>query len=413
MMTFLRRAMGAIPLCAALLLAGCGGAGNGAAMIDRQSTPGIAVGEPPPAAKVVASADFLAKVQGANCAATRNRLFVIDQKMVFSDIADLGCADASWSRVLYGATPREVLCSSADSIAGPRTSCVDDASRALFDIILKNLDQPDLGLGREHKVETLAVLPPSGNSLSFDPVVSDAFSGVKVAKNVVVRDAAAWATLWAEHSARRTPAPELPKVDFGHRMLVAVFSGEQLGCHHLGIARVGVSGGALVVEYADQDVTMSALCIGAVSSGMQVVAVERSDAAVEFVNVAAAAIPFTSVEQSTRSNIRTARTVVVRDAAGWTALWKEHKGDAAPAPAVDFNKAMVLGVFLGSQPSGCYSTAFKLVYRSGKKIVAVHGDTVPGMGVLCTMNITTPADLIVVDRSDATVEFASQSHFLR
>ena len=413
MMMTLDRAIGAIPLCATLLLASCGGTGAGGTGADRLSTQGIAVGEPSPAAKVVASAEFQAKVQGASCAATRNRLFVIDQKMVFSDIADFSCADASYSRVLYGATPQDVLCSAADSIAGPRISCVDAASRTLFDTILKNLDQPDLGLGREHQVETLAVLPPAGTSLSFDAVAGDGFSGVKVAKNVVVRDAAAWAKLWAEHSANRTPAPELPKVDFARQMLVAVFTGEQTGCHHLEIMRVGVSGGGLVVEYADKDVSAIALCIAGIPAGMQVAAVARSDAAVEFVNVEAAAVAFTSIEQSTRSNIRDARNVVIRDAAAWAVLWKEHKGDAAPLPAVDFNKAMVLGVFLGSQPNGCYSTSFSRVYRNGKKIVAVHADTVPGMGVMCTMNITTPAELVVVERSDATVEFASQGRSLR
>jgi hypothetical protein len=229
----------------------------------------------------------------------------------------------------------------------------------------------------------------------------------------VVRDPAAWARLWAEHSANRSPAPELPKVDFARQMLVAVFTGEQTGCHHLEIVRVGVSGGGLVVEYADKDVSAIALCIAGIPSGMQVAAVARSDAAVEFVNVEAAAVAFTSIEQSTRSNIGDARSVVIRDAAAWAALWKEHKGDAAPLPAVDFNKAMVLGVFLGSQPNGCYSTSFSRVYRNGKKIVAVHADTVPGMGVMCTMNITTPAELVVVERSDATVEFASQGRSLR
>ncbi|HZV64303.1 MAG TPA: hypothetical protein VFG03_05250 [Telluria sp.] len=411
-MTTLGRAVGAIPLFAALLLAACGGAGTGGSTsVDRQSAQGIAVGEPSPAS--FASAAFEAQAQAASCAATRNRLFVIDRKMVLWDTADYGCADMSYSRRLYGATPQDVLCSAADSIAGPRISCVDAASRTLFDTILKNLDQPDLGLGRAHQVEGLAVLPPAGTSLAFDSVASDAYSAVKLARNVVLRDAASWATLWAEHSAGRTPAPALPKVDFGQQMLVAVFAGAQAnGCRELQIARVGVSGGALVVEYVDRDVSTVAICSAAIGAPMQVLAVARSDAAVGFVNVAANALPFSVVEHSTRSNIGAARQVLVRDAAAWAALWKEHQGDAAPLPAVDFGKSMLVGVFLGSQANGCYSSSFSRVYRNGKKIVAVHADTVPGHGVLCTMNVTTPAELIRVERSDDPVEFASQSQFL-
>lgn len=410
-MTILKRAIGAVPLLAIVLLTSCGGGSSSGGMLnDLQSIQGTVVGEQ----KALDTTAFVAKAQAEQCAATRNRLFVIDQKMVFWDRADVTCYDMSYAQTLYGATPQQPLCTVSDSIAGPRTSCADDQSRALFDTILKNLDKADLGLGAGHKVEALAFMPKSGISLTFESVAADAFSGVKTAKNVVLKDAAAWHKLWAEHAGNRSPAPPLPAVDFSRQMLVGVFAGEHAnGCRHLEIIRVGVSGARILVEYADQDMTTVALCAMAASSGMQVLAVKRSDAAVEFVNIPAAALAFKSIDQTTRSNLGGAQTLVIRDAAGWSALWAAHSGNTTPEPAVDFGRYMVLAVFLGSQPNGCYSTGFSNVYRADKTIYAVHIDTTPGIGVLCTMQITTPAHLIQVERSDDTVEFASLQEPIR
>jgi hypothetical protein len=146
--------IGAVALAGALSLGGCGG-GYGAAP-DQLAGQGVAVGEPNGA--VPASADFIAKAQQATCADQRNRLFVIDKRMVFWDRAG-SCPDNAYARTLYGATPQALLCSVTDSIAGPQTSCTDEQSRALFSTILANLDKSDLGLGSSHQVEALIVPP--------------------------------------------------------------------------------------------------------------------------------------------------------------------------------------------------------------------------------------------------------------
>jgi hypothetical protein len=48
------------------------------------------------------------------------------------------------------------------------------------------------------------------------------------------------------------------------------------------------------------------------------------------------------------------------------------------------------------------------VSLGGNKLTVLHQDTVPGSAVLCTMAITTPAHLVVLDRTDANVEFAKE-----
>jgi hypothetical protein len=139
----------------ALTLAGCGGAGGTMAQ-GPLAGQGVAVGEPSGAAPV--TSEFVVRAQEANCSDQRNRLFMIDKRMVFWDRAG-SCPDNAYGRTLFGATPQTVLCSVADSIAGPRTTCNDEQARALFDTIVANLDKSDLGLGSSHQVEAIAIPP--------------------------------------------------------------------------------------------------------------------------------------------------------------------------------------------------------------------------------------------------------------
>jgi hypothetical protein len=268
--------IGAVVLAGALALASCGGGGGAAP--DQQAGRGVAVGEPNGGVPV--TADFIAKAQEATCADQRNRLFVIDKRMVFWDRAG-NCPDNAYARSLFGASPQALLCSASDSIGGPRSSCTDESARALFNTILDNLDKSDLGLGSGHQVEPLMVPAKAGSAVSFQ-----------------------------------------------------------------------------------------------------------------------------SLDQTTRSGIQEAQTVTIRDADSFLALWTAHS--KAPAPSIDFNKSMVLGVFMGLKPNGCYSTNIDSVARATDRLKAQHTDAAPGPNVLCTLAMTTPAHLIVVERSELPVEFSVQ-----
>lgn len=89
------------------------------------------------------------------CSDIRNRLFLIDDELVFWDQAG-NCADASYAQTLFGSTPDEVLCTAHDSIAGPMQACSDPHYQELFETILANLEEPDLALGPDHSVQPVA-----------------------------------------------------------------------------------------------------------------------------------------------------------------------------------------------------------------------------------------------------------------
>jgi hypothetical protein len=97
---------------------------------------------------------FIQMALQASCADIRNKLYAIDDVLVLSNQAG-NCADASYSQVLYGTSIKEVYCRNHDSIAGPVKRCDVAIYQDLFDIMIANLDKPDLGLGSTHSVKVL------------------------------------------------------------------------------------------------------------------------------------------------------------------------------------------------------------------------------------------------------------------
>lgn len=413
-MRMLGRIVGTTPLVCAILLASCGGGNDAAAPAagpsNQQASPGVTVGEKHPGAGAgpVSTELFIARAQSEMCADTGNRLFAIDGKMVFWERTG-SCADNAYARRLYGPTPDILLCESYDSIAGPRTVCINDASRDLFNTIVNNLERADLGIGRDYKVEAMPFLPASGAGIAFTSVTSDAFSGIKQASQVVIKDAAAFNALWASHAAGREPAPEQPRIDFNTHMVVGVFAGEGgNGCRQVSVTKVASGAGKIVVSFEERDLQTFTVCTQATSSPMHLVAIPRSDVPVEFVSTKPIQLVFKELDRSTRSLIAQPRNVVVRDAQAFAALWAEHTGNAVPAPTIDFGRSMVVGVFLGSRMNGCYATDIASVTRENGKITVSRVDTEPGPGAVCTMAIVNPAHLVVIERSDEAVEFTSQ-----
>jgi hypothetical protein len=69
-------------------------------------------------------------------------------------------------------------------------------------------------------------------------------SGIKGARQLVIRDAATWSQFWSELG-----AGVQPEVDFGRDLVIAVASGERTsGGHEIEVQRVTRSGGELRIE---------------------------------------------------------------------------------------------------------------------------------------------------------------------
>jgi hypothetical protein len=403
--SMLKQALCAAPVLAVLLLAGCGGSDTQTATRSQQASQGIAVGEPNGGVPV--ASEFVKIAQQESCSNVKNRLYLIDGKQVFWDRAGT-CADNAYAQRLYGATPNAVLCEMTDTLAGPKTFCANDTVRKLFETIQANLNLPNLGLDGTHKVELIPFLPRAGASIAYETLFKGPFSGVTQAQNVVVRDQAAWDKLWALHASTRPDIGAAPRVDFVSKMVVGVFEGDRpLGCGNMGIVGISSQDGAMVVDYEERTGAPGIACPAVVTYPMQLVLVDRNDAKVEFVPHKVQLLAAAALDATSNSGVRDMRNVVVKDKDTWARLWAEHAGMSRTLPEVDFGKQMVIGVFLGNRANGCYATRIDTVSTDGKKISVRHTDSVPGPGVLCTLNVPSPAELVAVGRSDLPVEFAS------
>ena len=119
---------------------------------------------------------------------------------------------------------------------------------------------------------------------------------------------------------------------------------------------------------------------------------------------AAAPVPMTTINSNHMSGIDTAQQTVARTAAEFDTLWKKHAPNQ-PIPSVDFNKQMVLAVFLGSRPSGGFNVTITGVQSSGTDLVVQWVEAGPPPGTAASMVITSPSHLVAVPRSEGNVRF--------
>jgi hypothetical protein len=341
------------------------------------------------------------------CADRKNRLWVIDGKMVFWDRAANGCPDMNWSQKLYGATPDALLCSSEDSFAGPVTKCADDSKRALFDIITRNADAANLGLDSSHKVTAVTITLPVIKPLSFNAIAKFGNNGNKAKENVVIKDAAAYARLWELVVSGMTGAPPAPPVDFSRQMVVGVFAGANaLNCGSmLGVSKVSLQDGTIVVDYEIRKPTGPIACLAIVDGApMELVAIDRSDAPVQFVRHDVELTRALFIDDTGDSGIHQARELVINDESSWAQLWADHAGPGKPVPPIDFSKKVVIGMFAGWD-SYCNGLRFDSITNDGKQLTVNYFRTLPVEGTACIAIVHSPAILVEIDRTTLPIVF--------
>lgn len=112
------------------------------------------------------------------------------------------------------------------------------------------------------------------------------------------------------------------------------------------------------------------------------------------------------------SGVTSALNVVIRDQESFEKLWSAHNQNRTPVPPlpkIDFTRQMVLGVFLGNRPSGCYGVEIGKVEVSGGKITAHYTETYSGGPMIaCTALVTSPMDMVITERLEGDVSFTTQ-----
>ncbi len=126
---------------------------------------------------------------------------------------------------------------------------------------------------------------------------------------------------------------------------------------------------------------------------------------------AGAAVSTRTLARGGQSGLRKPRQIVVRSAAEWEALWKEHAADRLPTlpmPPIDFTKETVLGVALGDRPTAGYEVQITRADREGDRLVVHTREVTPATDSVQAQVVTSPFDFVVVPRFDGEVVFAAR-----
>jgi PrcB C-terminal len=113
---------------------------------------------------------------------------------------------------------------------------------------------------------------------------------------------------------------------------------------------------------------------------------------------------FQTVVKGSRSGVREPLQIVIRNQADWDALWKRHvsiETNSPPPPAIDFNKQIVIGVFLGEKPTGGYDVEIIRTEQSDSALVIHYREKSPLPGSIVIQAVTQPFHIIQVVRDDS------------
>lgn len=115
-------------------------------------------------------------------------------------------------------------------------------------------------------------------------------------------------------------------------------------------------------------------------------------------------VSFKAIDRGLQSHIESPREVVVRTPAEWIALWKEHAPDR-PRPKADFARSTVVGVFLGSRPTGGHGVEITAIAREGATLTVTYREQQPRPDAMVTQVITMPYHLVSIPRFEGAVRF--------
>jgi hypothetical protein len=110
-----------------------------------------------------------------------------------------------------------------------------------------------------------------------------------------------------------------------------------------------------------------------------------------------ATVPVRSLDKGASSQIDGARQAVARSAAEWSTLWSQHAGDRT-RPAVDFNREMVVAVFLGTRPTAGFSVEVVGAREEGATLIVSYRESRPQPGTVAAQVLTSPFHFVAVAR---------------
>jgi hypothetical protein len=114
-------------------------------------------------------------------------------------------------------------------------------------------------------------------------------------------------------------------------------------------------------------------------------------------------VSFQTIAKGYRSGVRESLQIVARNQAEWDGLWKRHvsiETNPAPTPGINFDKQIVVGLFLGEKTTGGHHVEIIRVEQSDGVFVIFYREKSPLPGTIVTQALTQPFHIIQLIRDD-------------
>jgi protease stability complex PrcB-like protein len=120
-------------------------------------------------------------------------------------------------------------------------------------------------------------------------------------------------------------------------------------------------------------------------------------------------VPFKTIAKGVRSGIREPSQIGIRSQSDWLKLWRQHGSTSttpAPVPNIDFDKEIVVAVFLGERPTGGYAVEISSAEVTDASLTVFVKETSPNPGAIVTQGFTQPFHIVRIETAGiVTVSF--------
>lgn len=128
-------------------------------------------------------------------------------------------------------------------------------------------------------------------------------------------------------------------------------------------------------------------------------------------DISPVSIAYATISQGSNSRVNLSVEflgLVARTETEWAALWSQHstgRSPPFPIPSVDFRRLMVIGVFLGGRPDGCYGISVQDVLLSSREVEVLYREESPVVGEICSAAVVLPYQMISIQATTLPVRF--------
>ena len=121
-----------------------------------------------------------------------------------------------------------------------------------------------------------------------------------------------------------------------------------------------------------------------------------------------AEVPILQTWSGGHSNVKKAGNLIIRDAKAWKEQWAKinsNRMPQPPLPKVDFDKQMLIVLFMGEKTTGGHSISVASIRDTGKQIEVAVKRKSPPPGGMSIMVMTQPYCIVAIAKTDKPITF--------